>query len=322
MATKFLTRHYNSIVKVPKFSVIEKTSANPKLLDEIGYYQNIPTRFRKYFPNFAGRKSKRGKKQVMVLEYVPYNNLSVELFKPKFNRRFWGKCIDKLFLILDEFKTERAILDRKSSINAYNQRILIQKTEDEFNKLTSNKKFNNLINAEKLEINGHQYHDFSCLRETIYHIIENIDFTNFGFSFIHGDFCLSNILYLEENNDIYFKFVDPRGSYGKEGCFGNPLYDYAKLAHSFEGGYEYIIHDKFSLSKRPNKIKYALKNNHTEILSDMFYSKISRKNRNLIKLLEGLLFIGMVARHYENFKHQIVQYCTGVKLINEALSKL
>ena len=54
-------------------------------------------------------------------------------------------------------------------------------------------------------------------------------------SIMHGDFCLSNILY--DLRSRICKLLDPRGSFGASGIYGDPRYDVAKLYHSVYGLY-------------------------------------------------------------------------------------
>jgi hypothetical protein len=59
---------------------------------------------------------------------------------------------------------------------------------------------------------------------------------------MHGDFCFSNILYNRRYDKI--TLIDPRGYLSTNAgfsFFGPYVYDYFKLAHSFIGGYDYII---------------------------------------------------------------------------------
>ena len=62
---------------------------------------------------------------------------------------------------------------------------------------------------------------------------------------IHGDFCFSNLLY--DCKVRLVKMIDPRGEFGVPGVFGDRRYDLAKLAHSYAGGYDFIVADQFSV---------------------------------------------------------------------------
>ena len=55
---------------------------------------------------------------------------------------------------------------------------------------------------------------------------------------IHGDLCLSNILYCERRGEYFL--VDPNGARNTP-----IIYDWAKLSHSILGKYDLIISDQF-----------------------------------------------------------------------------
>lgn len=65
---------------------------------------------------------------------------------------------------------------------------------------------------------------------------------------MHGDLCLSNILF-DSRGDL-IKVIDPRGinEAGDNALFGDQKYDLAKLAHSVIGLYDFIIAGEYQLS--------------------------------------------------------------------------
>jgi hypothetical protein len=60
-------------------------------------------------------------------------------------------------------------------------------------------------------------------------------------SFLHGDFCFSNILFDFRAGRV--KTIDPRGTdaLGRPSRFGDLRYDLGKLAHSVLGLYDFIV---------------------------------------------------------------------------------
>jgi len=67
---------------------------------------------------------------------------------------------------------------------------------------------------------------------------------------MHGDFCLSNILFDFRRGEI--KLLDPRGEVatGKPSLFGDARYDRAKLYQSLAGGYDFIVAGCFELERQ------------------------------------------------------------------------
>ena len=128
--------------------------------------------------------------------------------------------------------------------------------------------------------------------------------------------CFSNILCSKRKNIM--RFIDPRGSFGEQGIHGDPCYDIAKLIHSYEGGYEYIINDRFEL-KMGTDIVFKFANNNLHLIQNSFKKHKAFQNPKA-KLIEGLIFVGMCSRHYDSLDRQIVMYLTGLNILNEIVS--
>ena len=187
--------------------------------------------------------------------------------------------------------------------------------------------FNDICSKDKIAINGKIYSNFEIIWPKIENLIMRYIDTrkDSNLCVIHGDCCFSNILCgINPISKIQvIRFVDPRGSFGNVGIYGDPFYDIAKLRHSYEGGYEFIINDKFVLGydKELNyKFWFSFKSPSNKILiEDLF--KMAQFNLPETKLIEGLIFIGMCSRHYDSLDRQIVMYCTGIKILNEVVEE-
>ena len=184
--------------------------------------------------------------------------------------------------------------------------------------MIESERFSVLCSYSNLEINGKTYRNFSFIWEELQQYI--LSLSPKTFPVIHGDLCFSNILCGINNNDVVLKLIDPRGSFGVRCIYGDALYDQAKLRHSFEGGYEYIIYDRFHLScgKDLRQFSFCLSNDNLIKIKSIFNIETTIES----KLIEGLIFIGMCARHYDSFNRQVVMYLTGVKLLNEFLEEI
>ena len=136
---------------------------------------------------------------------------------------------------------------------------------------------------------------------------------------IHGDMCFSNILYSYDKDVSIIKFIDPRGRFGQKGIYGDPLYDIAKLIHSYEGRYEYIINDEFNINYTSNKITYNFNHPFSKYKVSDIFNQVKMFTDPAAKLVTGLIFIGMCSRHYDSLERQIIMYCTGLKMLNEAI---
>ncbi len=88
---------------------------------------------------------------------------------------------------------------------------------------------------------------------------------------VHGDLCLSNILY--DLRCRVCKFIDPRGSFGVPGIYGDPRYDVAKMYHSVYGLYDFITNDLFDVSIQENRIALDI---HSRPLHDEVCKRFER----------------------------------------------
>ena len=99
---------------------------------------------------------------------------------------------------------------------------------------------------------------------------------------------------------------------------GDIYYDLAKLMHSVDGKYECFIYDKFDLvSPSPGAFSLSF-NAELKDLSSLFSEYLYANHDEVkIKVLQGLIFIGMCARHYDSHERQVAMYLTGLRILNE-----
>ena len=137
---------------------------------------------------------------------------------------------------------------------------------------------------------------------------------------VHGDFCLSNILY--DLRSRICKLLDPRGSFGAAGIYGDPRYDVAKLYHSIYGLYDFITNDLFHVSIDQARVKLDIRSRpqHRQIqerFEKVFFSEFDRRE---ILLITGLLFASMPALHYDAPRRQLAMYARALELFGELYS--
>lgn len=313
MITKFVTRAYNKIDKL-SFGRIKKTSSSPRLGDEINYYNNIPNNASFLFPRKLDSFSST-EEYSLVLEYYPYKTLGDYIISE--TELNWIETFDQLN---DTIQLLTSIKDYDSKNKSeYASQIYLQKTENEYFSLKKIYKDNDLFNSDKLIINDIEYYNFETIWED--KIVPKIKkyLLNYESTMIHGDMCFSNMLY---HPQVGTRFIDMRGSFGKLGIYGDIMYDFAKLSHSVDGGYEFMINDKFTVNKiKDNMYFFDIQETpNKKQASEAFWNKFGNtKPKELIKLVEGLIYIGMCARHYDSSFRQLTMYLTGIRLLNQIL---
>ena len=308
-----ITRAYNSFYVNPAGTTITKISES--LEDEISFYKGIsdyPESI--FFPRCLGFRENE-----IDLEYYAYDNLGDYMVFGEFDSVFWDKVVEQLHSILDKFSNTPFV--QQFSVDIYAKEMYVSKTERYYDELLKNPRFQKISEYASLTINDVSYLNFENIWGDVKKIIERDLIEPLSrFCIIHGDMCFSNILCgINDKTDIcILRFIDPRGYFGVRGIFGDPLYDHAKLLHSYEGGYEYIIYDQFSIEKQvdPSSFVFEFSNDNKDKIKEVFADFGNTKS----KLIEGLIYIGMCSRHYDSEDRQLVMYATGIKLLNEVLS--
>ncbi len=313
----FITRAYNKMEYNSVFNTLTKISSDEKLFDEAEYYRRLPKELALFFPRII-EWGKCDDGYYLTIEKYAYRNLGEIMLRGSLDKKLWEKISKKLISFL-EILSQYAPLGYINSSSSLSK-MYIDKTETEYFKLViENEHFKKINMLKEIEINGKTYSNFSEIWGKIKDFIKK-SMLRKGFNIIHGDMCFSNILCGVSDGDVVLKFVDPRGSFGVKGVYGDSLYDYAKLRHSFEGGYEYIIYDSYILNYRRNREFYLeyFRDHRKELQTILLPLKMPIDS----KLVEGLIFIGMCARHYDSLNRQIAMYLTGVKLLNEFLEEI
>ena len=322
-----ITRAYNRFEINKTRGIIRKLSSTERLRDEIWYYLKINRNFPGQailFPRVIDSWS-HTKDYWIDLEMYSYPNTGSYLFGDNVMPS-WTEFFTSVRDILAEWSTISPLMEwTADEVQQAATDMYITKTEREFNNFYDGwrDKFEHLFIGETptqtVIINEKEYFMFEIIWPQIKQYIQD-HMLNFTPSLIHGDCCFSNILYGHDKNII--RFIDPRGSFGKTGIYGDIRYDVAKLSHSIDGTYEAFITDKFSVHADNNSYELIIKNNDAELklaqteFESIFFPTFKKKE---IKIIQGCIFIGMVARHYDNLERQRAMHLTGVRLLNEAL---
>ena len=166
-------------------------------------------------------------------------------------------------------------------------------------------------------VNGREVPNVPALWDWLEREVERLA-ENVEGSVVHGDLCLSNILY--DLRSRVCKLVDPRGSFGKAGIYGDPRYDVAKLYHSIYGLYDFITNDLFHVAIDGGRVNLEIRSRpqHEQIrqrFEKVFFGQFDRRE---ILLITGLLFASMPALHYDAPRRQIAMYARALELLGEA----
>lgn len=304
------SRGFNSLEYDDLLGTITKRSQNKeKFIEEIKWQLNVPKNLKVLVPRVLDYSLE--KNQFITMEFYSYPTLSEIWLFSELNEKIHFSIIDKLFTILKTFNSYKKKVSVDDYINIY-----YQKTIDRIKNI-KNETIIELMKNDYINLNGNNLKNWSLLKKDLHDKVLSLYNENDN-CFIHGDFCLSNILYDLRSGIV--RLIDPRGIWGSSEN-GDIKYDFAKLRHSICGDYDYIVNDLFNVKViNVDTIEYNIFNSHKETIKKYFDKKIvDYFDLDSIKLIEGLLFLSMVALHQDDKKRQIVMYSKAIEILNKVL---
>lgn len=305
-----VSRSFNNI-KINEEGLIEKTSkerAN-KTAREYNWYNTVPENIKKYLPQVF-EQIKYG----YVMERVPFTQLQdMMMFKhTTFNQ--WQSVFNAIGNYLSTAKEEG--IGVTPSIRRDNSYMLIQKTWDRVEDLTE------LFPYKTYTINSIIYENpLYHMDEIMKKVVDMLAHTKSDDvnAIIHGDLFFGNMMFDEVTNRLVL--IDPRGSYGQNQLFGDIRYDLAKLNHSIEGQYDFIVNDLFTVNADYSNIDYTIYSGNLDEMHYLYNQMIESlgfsKFYDDINLITGLLFLTMLPLHEDSYEHQIVQFAKASEFLNE-----
>ncbi len=317
------SRFFNRIVINSDKTILEKRSNRvKKFREEIKWYLNVSPSLRWLIPKIYDYSL--DKANIFIkMEYYDYSTLG-DLYTSRENDfNDWGRIVNTIFKCVDEMKSIQVSASQEKIAIALKE-MYLDKTYDRLGKLRDNLLFrkyfekNILINSKKYKPLNYYIEKteeaFNCLFKDKVH----------SFSEIHGDLCLANIFF--DNKKRAIKLIDPRGTFGNFSIYGDFRYDLAKLSHSFNGNYEFMISDLFEVTYKDNQIDYVInKSQEQKTVADLFNLKMNRLFHGHIKeinFIESVLFLSMVPLHADHPKRQIVMLATGIEKVDMTIKAL
>lgn len=312
--TLLQSRFFNSLAIDPVRGVITKTSSKiEKLADELNWYHQLPESLQIFAPRILSHENKSGKVEI-VQEFYGYPNLAELYVFGDLNLSVWKNALRQLMQVHEQFRTYTAHISLNDLENMYRH-----KTFERLNSMKQSPEWSELLLADQIQINGKWYDNLPVITPVLNEYIDQLVVHQSG-SIIHGDYCFSNILY--DLNTQIIRLIDPRGSFGQKGIYGDPRYDMAKLRHSVSGLYDFILADLFRLEKTTDTSTYhfeVFSSDYQETLTAYFDELLSDYDYYLdeIILIEALLFLSMIPYHEGKSSRQLAMYLTGILLIHQ-----
>lgn len=307
-------RSFNTVqIDELRGTITKRSRHRAKFLNEINYYRQLPADVATFFPRLVDY-SLAPDDTFLTLEYYGYGTLSELWVFEEYESRHWERVFDTLARIMDCFGRYTVELTPAATFNFYWAKTLAR--IESFSR--QKPEFQTLVAAPELRVNGSTLRGWPAIRSELETRIRSLSSRASG-QLIHGDLCFPNILF--DPLSRLFKFIDPRGSFGEAGIFGDARYDAAKLLHSIDGGYDFLIHDMFEVSRNGTDVSLQqfFPENRPDVLRAFDAVFGARFDLNEVRLLEGLLFLSMCALHEDSPPRQTAMFATGLRIVNEVL---
>lgn len=301
------SRHFNTI-KVLENVITKRSFDKNKIKSEYLWYKNLPLNLKKYTPKLIEFKEFKKMSQYSI-EYLPLNPLNEIFVYGKNPILFW----EKVFLIIKKLLKDLNSFDKID----YKK---IKKNRNWLIEKKSSLRLDLLSELNFLDLDRNYYYNFKkmpSLNEMTRWCIEKSKKVQINPAVIHGDLCLSNILFNSRINSI--KIIDPRGlGYNnKLSLYGDQNYDLAKLIHSIVGMYDHIISGQFKLKdfkSKSMKINFERSKRLKEVQT-LFINKIIGRQKFKDTLPQViLLFINMLPLHKDKKEIQKAIFANCLRL--------
>jgi dTDP-glucose pyrophosphorylase len=305
-------RTFNELRIDATFGTVTKSSQNvEKFVDEINYLRLLPDELKVLFPRVLSA-STDWKAPYVTLEYYGYPALSSVFVFENVDAAIWEQVFLHLAEILAHgFMRWTRPLSAEAVVQMY-----LTKTRQRLQHAQSPQLAELLGYEGEFVINGQRVPSlplrWAQIEAEVTRLSQDIQAT-----IIHGDFCLSNILYDLRTRTC--KLIDPRGSFGEKGIFGDPRYDVAKLFHSVYGLYDFIVNDLFHIEVTGRSITLDIRSRaqHDAIRKAMERAFFPQFERRDVLLITALIFAGIPALHYEAPRRQLAMYVRSLQLFQE-----
>lgn len=292
-------------------TVLKKFSCNgEKIRAEASWFDHAPAPLRRFIPQYLGDGVEDGA-YFYSIEYLGAIPLNESFVYGRQTVVFWERVFMKISSFLD---ASRAVVAPVCAEGARNEALFVRKAHGRLEAFIRQTGFD--ADAELL-LNGIRLPSLrQILADSSAHLMTLGDVP----AFVHGDLCLSNILYDSRMRAI--KLIDPRGADedGQRMVFGSQVYDVAKLAHSILGLYDHIVAGQYALSVERQHFSFRIFGaDDVEEIQGAFrrHSFMPGICMGAIEKTLPLLFIAMLPLHADSARRQTALLANAIRLYAE-----
>lgn len=135
------------------------------------------------------------------------------------------------------------------------------------------------------------------------------------FCLIHGDCTFSNLMLRENGEPV---MIDPRGYFGYQELYGDPMYDWAKLYYSIVGNYDRFNLKDFRLDIGQEEVKLQIDSNRWEDMEEDFFT-LTGTDRDSIKLLHAVIWLSLTTYAWQDYDSICGAFYNGLYYLEEVL---
>jgi hypothetical protein len=314
------SRSFNSIqVSLDDGIVTKQSRHGEKLAREIKYIEMLPAEIKVYYPRIlTWQPGSAGIEASVKMEYYGYPTVAEYFLYWDLSSDNWRRLFARLQTALRRFTGFPYCISEAAFMDFY-----LGKTVERIDQYLGSLSADLRLTLEgETRVNGTSCRPFATLVEELRRRLAAL-YRDKDFCVMHGDFCFNNILYDVPSGIV--RLIDPRGSFGERcvGIYGDQKYDLAKLRHSAEFGYDFLVNGLFALHQSGAEFTCTLA---TRACGPLVAELSSDLVRGLgyeladTQLLTSLLFLSMCPLHAEDPLRQLAMYTHGLRLLNLSLN--
>lgn len=312
-------REFNHITIDKDRGILRKSSDDKdKFLGEILWYLKLPADIEYVRPRIFSYSTDYTDPYV-AMEYYAYHTLHELFLYGDLQEHQWRDVFKRIYFVYEDFQRYK-LQDVK--IRDALEDMYVTKTQQRFDRMRKDERFQSFF-TQPLCVNQVKYKSLNQIEKVLKETIPNFLYDVDHFSVIHGDLCFANIMI--DKNFSFIKVIDPRGKFGEFDIYGDSRYELAKLFHSIDGKYDFIIKDLFTVNydAKRKEINYQIIDRNRDFdIYQLFvgvFKDAIRDELKKIELIEALLFLTMIPLHGESFEHQLVMLATGIQILDRVI---
>lgn len=312
-------REFNHITIDRQRGILRKSSDDKdKFVGEIKWYLKLPADLEYVRPRIFDYSTSYNQPYVSM-EYYAYHTVHELFLYGDLTYNQWVDIFNRIAFVCNDFR--RYTVNDKNIKSALKD-MYLTKTIQRFEKMREDERFSVFYN-DSITVNNKKYKSLTEISKVLEKVVPEMLYDVDSFNIIHGDLCFANIMV--DSNFSFIKVIDPRGKFGAYDIYGDSRYELAKLFHSVDGKYDFIIKDLFEIDYdlKKGSINYHIldrkrKYDLYEIFREAFKEEI-KDDLKKIELIEALLFLSMIPLHGESLNHQLTMLGTGVEILNRVV---